>query len=50
MIKQVDKNRLEITTTNGDTVTKLYIKIDSEKGQALILEHDLIIDPDMSEF
>ena len=49
MIKQVDKTRLEITTTNSDTVTKLYIKIDSEEGQKLIKEHNLVIDPDMIE-
>ena len=50
MIKQVDKTRLEITTTNGDTVTKLYIKIDSEKGQKLIKEHNLVINPEIEEF
>ena len=49
-IKQVDAERIETCAINGDTVIKHYYPIDSEKGQALILEYNLVIDPEMEEF
>ena len=48
-LKQVSKNEIETTKTNGDTVTKRYYPINSKKGQELIEEHKIIIDPDMEE-
>ena len=51
MIKQIDKNRLEITENiNSNTVKKTYILIDSEEGQKLIEEHNLVINPEIEEF
>ena len=50
IVKQANKNEIETMVINGDTFIKHYYPIDSEKGQALISEYDLIIDPDMQEF
>jgi len=49
-VKQEDKTRLVIVTTEGDTVTKTYILIDSEEGQELIESENIPIDPDIEEF
>ena len=50
IVKQANKNEIETKVISGDTITKYYYSIDSEEGQALILEYDLIIDPEMKEF
>ena len=51
MIKQIDKDRLETTENiNSNTVKKTYILIDSEEGQKLIKDHDLVINSEIEEF
>jgi len=50
IVKQANKNEIETCVINDNTVIKHYYPIDSEKGQALILEYNLVIDPEMEEF
>jgi len=50
-ITQIDKLKIEVTE-NIDTkkTRKLYIRIDSEEGQKLIKEYNLVINPEIEEF
>ena len=50
MIKQISKKQIVINTITDKETRQRYINIDSEEGQALILEHNLVINPEIEEF